>query len=430
LSGLITPSLDEMVDVAAKMQEAGLKIPLLIGGATTSAIHTAVKIAPGYKGSTVHVIDASKSVPVATKLLSQGNSQAFIEENEAKHAKLLDRHLNKKNKNVFLTLRDARDNEEKVSWDHDVIKPSFLGTKTISNFDLNELVPFIDWTPFFLTWELAGTYPKILKNNVVGEEATKLFADAKDMLQKIVDEKWLTANAVVGFYPANRIKDDLELYEFDKSTFEIDRNKTTNTLHFLRQQKPKQNDRPNYCLADFVATKDSEREDYIGCFAVTTGLGCDEKCKEFEKDHDDYSSIMLKALADRLAEAFAERLHQIVRKEFWGTSPSEDLTNKDLIKEEYKGIRPAPGYPACPEHSEKSTLFQLLDATKNTGIELTDGYAMFPAAAVSGWYFGHPDAHYFAVGEINKDQVTDYSKRKGITFEQSEKLLRPILGYQ
>jgi 5-methyltetrahydrofolate--homocysteine methyltransferase len=428
LSGLITPSLDEMADVAEKLQQAGIRIPLLIGGATTSKLHTAVKIAPGYEGATIHVVDASKAVPVASHLTSKVSHDDYVKGVREEYKHLRERHLAKKEDKVLLSLEKARKNKEIVSWDHKLIKPQFLGTKTFLNFDLATLREYIDWTPFFITWQLIGNYPKIFSNEKVGAEAKKLFADAQIMLDKIIKEKWLTANGVVGFWPANSTADDsIEVYQVDGSGNENRKNVITK-LHHVRQQKVKQEGQPNFCLSDFIAPNDTGRKDYIGGFAVTTGLGCDERAKQFEKNLDDYSSIMLKALADRLAEAFAEKLHHMVRTEHWGYISNENLNNEDLINEKYVGIRPAPGYPACPEHTEKGTLFQLLQAEKNTGIKLTENFAMYPAAAVSGWYFSHPQSHYFAVGEIDKDQVADYAKRKNMPLEEATKWLRPLLS--
>jgi len=427
LSGLITPSLDEMADVADKLQQAGIKIPLLIGGATTSKLHTAVKIAPKYSWPTIHVVDASKAVPVASHLMSKTSKEEYVKTIREEYNHLRERHLNKKEEKAFLSLDNARKNKEKLSFDHNMIKPKFLGTKKINNFDLTLLREHIDWTPFFITWELIGNYPKILTSEKYGKEAKKLFDDAQTMLDKIIKEKWLTANAVVGFWPANANNNDsIELYSYN-SSFAENRKQITGMLHHVRQQKIKPENQPNFCLTDFIAPVSSGKADYIGGFAVTAGIGCEERAKEFEKNLDDYSAIMLKALADRLAEAFAEKLHLMVRKELWGYVPNENLDNQDLIEEKYQGIRPAPGYPACPEHSEKQTLFKLLDAEKNANISLTENFAMFPGAAVSGWYFSHPKSHYFAVGEISDEQVIDYAKRKNISKEEAAKWLGPLL---
>lgn len=427
LSGLITPSLDEMADVADKLQQAGIKIPLLIGGATTSKLHTAVKIAPKYSWPTIHVVDASKAVPVASHLMSKTSKDEYVKTIREEYNHLRERHLNKKEEKAFLSLDNARKNKEKLSFDHNIIKPKFLGTKNFNNFDLAQLREHIDWTPFFITWELIGNYPKILTSEKYGKEAKKLFDDAQTMLDKIIKEKWLTANAVVGFWPANATDNDsIELYSYN-SSFAENRKQITGMLHHVRQQKIKPENQPNFCLTDFIAPVSSGKADYIGGFAVTAGIGCEERAKEFEKNLDDYSAIMLKALADRLAEAFAEKMHLMVRKELWGYEPNENLDNQDLIDEKYQGIRPAPGYPACPEHSEKQTLFKLLDAEKNANISLTENFAMFPGAAVSGWYFSHPKSHYFAVGEISDEQVIDYAKRKNISKEEAAKWLGPLL---
>lgn len=427
LSGLITPSLDEMADVAEKLQQAGIRIPLLIGGATTSKLHTAVKIAPGYEGPTIHVVDASKAVPVASHLTSKVSHDEYVKGVREEYIRLRDRHFSKKEDKKLLSLEKARKNKEMVSWDHKLTSPTFLGTKTFLNFDLSKLREYIDWTPFFITWQLIGNYPKIFENEKIGAEAKTLFKDAQKMLDKIIKEKWLTANGIVGFWPANEDENDsLELYEVVNG--QEDRNKVLCKLHHLRQQKLKAEGQPNFCLSDFIAPVNSGRKDYLGGFAVTTGIGCDERAKQFEKNLDDYSSIMLKALADRLAEAFAEKMHHMVRTELWGYSPNEKLANEDLIGEKYIGIRPAPGYPACPEHTEKATLFQLLQAEKNIGVKLTENFAMYPAASVSGWYFSHPQSHYFAVGEIDKDQVEDYAKRKNMPLEEATKWLRPSLS--
>jgi 5-methyltetrahydrofolate--homocysteine methyltransferase len=373
------------------------------------------------------VVDASKAVPVASHLMSKTSRADYVKSIREEYDHLRERHLNKKEEKTLHSLENARKNKEVFLFDHNLIKPKFLGTKTYLNFDLGSLRDHIDWTPFFITWELIGTYPKILTNEKYGTEAKKLFNDAQTMLDKIINEKWLTANAVVGFWPANATNNDsIELYDFDASGKE-NRKKTTGLLHHVRQQKIKPENQPNFCLTDFIAPVSSGKADYIGGFAVTAGIGCEERAKQFEKNLDDYSAIMLKALADRLAEAFAEKMHQMVRKELWGYVPNENLNNEDMIHEKYQGIRPAPGYPACPEHSEKSTLFQLLQAEKNAGISITENFAMFPGAAVSGWYFSHPQSHYFAVGEITDEQVADYAKRKNISKEEAAKWLGPLL---
>ena len=425
LSGLITPSLDEMVHVAKEMQKAGFKIPLLIGGATTSRAHTAVKIDEQYDEPVIHVKDASRAVGVCSKLMSKTRKEEYLKEHKEEYDKLRERHAGKQEKIDWLTIEQARENAFDGDWDnYTPPKPKELGVMTFDEYSLEELVERIDWTPFFMTWELAGKYPKILEDEVVGEEATKLFNDAKAMLKKIIDENWLQARGVIGLFPANRVNhDDIEVYTDD------DRKEVRTVLHSLRQQTKRPEGQPNYALADFIAPKETGVEDYIGAFAVTTGHNIEEKINEFEKDHDDYNSIMLKALADRLAEAFAERMHERVRKEYWGYASDEQLDNDEIINEKYQGIRPAPGYPACPDHTEKPLLWDLLDAEENAGITLTDSYAMMPAAAVSGWYFSHPKSRYFGLGKINRDQVEDYAKRKDMDLETCERWLSPNLGY-
>ena len=405
LSGLITPSLDEMVHVAKEMQRQGFTIPLMIGGATTSRAHTAVKIEPHYKGAVIYVTDASRAVGVASNLLSGELSKDYIESVRNEYIDVRERHKGKEAKTLQHSLENARQN--KFVWGNYIpVKPTFLGEKVIENLSLATLENYIDWTPFFQTWEMAGSYPKILSDSVVGEEAQKLFDDAQTMLKAIISENWLQARAVIGFFPANSVEDDIVLYtdESRQTVLEI--------LPHLRQQNIKAPGRPNYCLTDFVAPKESQTADYIGGFAVTTGIGIEEKLAEFEKAHDDYSAIMLKALADRFAEAGAEYLHQQVRKEYWGYASDENLENNDLISEKYQGIRPAPGYPACPDHTEKEKLFKLLNVTQNTNIVLTENFAMYPASAVSGWYFAHPQAQYFNVGKIDQTQLADYAMRK------------------
>ncbi len=422
LSGLITPSLDEMVHMAKEMERQGFKIPLLIGGATTSRAHTAVKIEPNYHGATVYVTDASRSVGVVSSLLSEDSQIDYIRKIKAEYTQVRDRHKGRKAKTSQHTLEKARENKFDYS-DYLPVKPSFLGTKVIDRFPLETLVWYIDWSPFFQTWELAGSYPKILDDKVVGHEARKLFADAQEMLRQIINEQWLEAKAVVGFFPANSIDDDIILYTDDSRTKQLE------VLHHLRQQNIKAPGRPNYCLSDFIAPVDSGKADYIGGFAVTTGIGIETKLAQFEQDHDDYNAIMLKALADRLAEAFAEYMHQIVRKDYWGYAKNEQLKNKELIDESYQGIRPAPGYPACPDHTEKSKLFELLNVTPNTSIELTESYAMLPAAAVSGWYFSHPQSQYFNVGKITQEQLRSYATRKNMAEEVAERWLAAHLNH-
>ena len=426
LSGLITPSLEEMAHVAKEMERQGFKVPLLIGGATTSRVHTAVKIAPNYpSGIVVYVTDASRAVGVCSNLLSDTLSSNYVAEIKADQQVAREQHEGKQGKATYIPLAEARAHGLKTDWKkYAPPKPRLLGVQKLENYPLDILVDFIDWSPFFQAWELAGRYPKILDDETVGEEARKLFADAQAMLKKIVKEKWLTANAVFGLFPANTVNDDdIEIYTDEK------RRNVAMTWHNLRQQTKKPADIPNYCLADFVAPKDSGAKDYIGGFAVTAGIGIEKKMKEFEQANDDYSAIMLQALADRLAEAFAEHLHLRVRREFWGYASDERADNEALIAEQYRGIRPAPGYPACPEHSEKGPLFELLQAPKNAGITLTESYAMLPTAAVSGFYFSHPEAKYFASGKVDKEQVADYAKRKGWTVEEAEKWLAPVLSY-
>jgi len=430
LSGLITPSLDEMVHVAKEMERLGFTTPLLIGGATTSKVHTAVKIAQNYSGPVVHVNDASKSVPVASSLISNELRDAFMAEVNKDYERVREQNKNAQSQNKFISLKEARENKFPIEWKNaEVVEPSFLGNKVFSSYDLKEIAEYIDWTPFFHSWEMKGSYPKILSDPERGAEATKLFNDAQNMLKKIIGEKWLQANAVIGIYPANAVNDDdIEVLDENKKAVKC-------SFHTIRQQTKKPAGQYNIALADFVKPKNertlsgAEATDYIASFALTTGIGIDEHVKRFEADHDDYSAIMIKALADRLAEAFAELMHKKVRKEFWAYAKNETLSNSDLIKEEYAGIRPAPGYPAQPDHTEKLTIWKLLDVEKNTGITLTDSLAMVPTAAVSGLYFSHPQSHYFGIGKINKEQVEDYAKRKGMKFEEAEKWLGPNLSY-
>jgi len=421
LSGLITPSLDEMVNVAKEMQRQGFEIPIMIGGATTSKVHTAVKIAPAYEQPVVYVKDASRAVGVAQNLLSSGLKEKFSKQISEEYADIREKRANKKGERKKFTLQQARANKFAINWEeYTPPKPSFLGIKVFEDYSLEELREYIDWTPFFRTWELAGRYPQILNDKIVGEEAGKLYKDAQAMLDKIISENWLQARAVIGFFPANSVNDDdIEIYNDDN------RSEVKTVLHHIRQQISKIKGKANLCLADFIAP--TGNSDYIGAFAVTAGIGIDEHITRFEKDHDDYNSILLKALADRLAEAFAERMHLRVRKEFWGYATDENLTNEELIKEKYQGIRPAPGYPACPEHTEKGTLWELLQPDKHVGITITESYAMLPTAAVSGWYFSHPESQFFGTGKIDKDQVQDYAKRKGMTMEEAERWLSPIL---
>jgi len=426
LSGLITPSLEEMAHVAKEMQRQGFTIPLLIGGATTSRVHTAVKIEPNYPaGATVYVTDASRAVGVCSNLLSDTLRDNYVAGIKADYAAAREQHEGKKSKAVYVSLADARTHGVKTDWNsYTPPKPYLLGVHKFEAYPLDKIAEYIDWSPFFNAWELAGRYPKILQDEVVGMEARKLFADAQAMLKRIIKEKWLTANAVFGLFPANTVSnDDIEIYT-DES-----RSKVATIWHNLRQQTKKPADIPNYCLADYIAPKESGVADYIGAFAVTTGIGIDARVAEFEKHHDDYNAIMLKALADRLAEAFAELLHARVRREFWGYATDETLDNDALIAEKYRGIRPAPGYPACPEHSEKGPLFELLQAPLNAGITITESYAMLPTAAVSGFYFSHPQAQYFAIGKVDRDQVINYAQRKDWTLEEAERWLAPVLRY-
>jgi 5-methyltetrahydrofolate--homocysteine methyltransferase len=427
LSGLITPSLDEMVYVAKEMQRQGFTIPLMIGGATTSKTHTAVKIEPNYKGTVIHVLDASRSVSVASSLLTKDEdaSSNFILSLKSEYEKIRVGHAGRQSHKEYLKLEDARKNKVNIDWKNfNSIEPTFLGTKVFEDYDLSELRNYIDWTPFFQSWELAGKFPQILEDHIVGEEAKKLFDDANEMLDKIISEKWLQAKAVIGFWPVKSDGDDIEIYTG------IESRNILATCHHLRQQNKKAPGQPNFCLSDFILPKEVEGIDFMGGFAVSTGFGIEEKIKKFESEHDDYSSILLKALADRLAEAFAERMHERVRKEFWGFSPNENWDNSQLIEEEYQGIRPAPGYPACPDHTEKSTLFQLLQVKESVGIELTESYAMYPASSVSGWYFSHPESKYFGLGMIGKDQTSSYSKRKNISLPDVERWLSPVLNYE
>ena len=426
LSGLITPSLDEMAYVAREMEREGFNVPLLIGGATTSKVHTAVKIAPGYAQTTIYVPDASRAVGVAGNLMSATAREAYTAEIKAEYARMREAHARQQQSKKRQTFSAACANKVKIDWAaYKPEKPRTMGLTIFEDYDLAELTRTIDWTPFFQTWELAGKYPDILNDAVVGQTARNLYNDAQAMLQRLVGEKWLTAKAVIGFWPANSVGEDIEIYA------DAGRTKVLTTLHELRQQMFRENDsaRANMSLADFIAPKESGVADYIGAFAVTSGIDLEKKAAEFEKDHDDYNSILVKALADRLAESFAERMHQRVRKEFWAYAPDEKLSNEELIAEKYRGIRPAPGYPACPDHTEKALLWKLLDAKNNAGITLTDSFAMWPAASVSGFYFAHPDVAYFGVGKIERDQVEDYAKRKGMTVAEVERWLAPNLNY-
>jgi 5-methyltetrahydrofolate--homocysteine methyltransferase len=423
LSGLITPSLDEMVHVAKEMKREGFTIPLLIGGATTSKVHTAVKIEPHYNYPVVHVNDASRSVPVVSSLLSKELRDSFIEQIRSENERTRSYHKADRAQAKFLSLTEAQKNKFTISTQKGN-KPNFIGVKVFESFDVKELIDFIDWTPFFISWEMKGSYPKLLKDPVRGTEAQKLFDDAQAMLKQIVAEKWLTAKAVVGIFPALSDGDDIEVYDhFGKEKIA--------TFHTLRQQSQKADNFKNVALADFIKSKQESNGDmdYIGAFAVCTGFGIEKWIEKFEKEHDDYSSIMLKALADRLAEAFAELMHKKVRTEIWGYASDEKLSREEIVKEKYQGIRPAPGYPAQPDHTEKITLWNLLDVEKNTGITLTESLAMYPTAAVSGMYFAHPDAHYFSVGKLEKDQIADYARRKKMKQQEIERWLGSVLAY-
>lgn len=427
LSGLITPSLDEMVHVAKEMQRRGMKLPLLIGGATTSRVHTAVKIAPHYENPVIHVLDASRSVPVVSNLLSENETEKnnFLDSISSEYQRVRDDHSKRTSEKIFISIEAARANKLKVDWSKEkIVKPTVLGVSTFRNFPLSKLRNYIDWTPFFQTWELKGKYPAIFNHSDYGSEAKKLFDDANKLLDKIISQSLLTANGIAGLFPANTIgEDDIEIYNDDS------RRVVKQVIHTLRQQQQKTEGQPNFSLADFIAPKESEVDDYIGMFAVTAGMGIEKLIRQFEKDHDDYNSIMVKALADRLAEAFAECMHEKVRRELWGYASDETLSNEDLIKEKYVGIRPAPGYPAQPDHTEKPIIFSTLDVENSIGIKLTESMAMYPAASVSGLYFAHRDAKYFNVGKIGKDQVIDYHRRKGMSVDEVERWLSPNLGY-
>jgi 5-methyltetrahydrofolate--homocysteine methyltransferase len=414
-----------MGHVAREMQRQGFTVPLLIGGATTSRAHTALKIEPHYKSPCVWVKDASRAVGVAQSLVSKELVDGFMAKIRAEYAEVRERHRNRGPGKQLVSMEKARAQRFTCDWaDYEPPQPARPGITVFDDYDLAELRNYIDWRPFFQAWELAGHYPAILTDEVVGPQATELFNDAQTMLDRIIAEKWLTARAVIGFWPAANVGDDIELLPSPAVG-----GKQPVVLHHLRQQADKPVERPNLCLSDFIAPKEHGKRDWIGGFAVTAGLGIEPHLERFHAEHDDYSSIILKALADRLAEAFAERMHERVRREFWGYARSETLDNEALIAEKYQGIRPAPGYPACPDHTEKTTLFRLLDATANTGIELTEGFSMYPAAAVSGWYFSHPGSQYFVVGRLTREQVEDYAKRKGWTREEAERWLASSLDY-
>jgi 5-methyltetrahydrofolate--homocysteine methyltransferase len=420
LSGLITPSLDEMVYLAKELDKINVQIPIMIGGATTSRAHTAVKIAPQYKATVVHVNDASRAVTVAGNLLNSDTNEKYTQDIRTEYDALREGYLNRSRDKNFLTIEQARVNKLKLDWNtYTPTKPNFIGTKTV-DVAIADLVDYIDWTPFFNSWELYGKYPAILTDEVVGEQATSLFADAQQMLHQLIQENWLTAKGILGIFPANTINDDDIQLTTD--------NGQPITFLTLRQQSQKTAGAPNIALADFIAPKDSGVQDYMGCFCVTTGFGVEEKAKAFEKDLDDYNSILVKALGDRLAEAFAEYLHLLVRKEIWGYASDENLSNQDLIAENYKGIRPAPGYPACPDHLEKPTIWKLLDVEQIIGVTLTESMAMWPASSVSGYYFANPESKYFGLGKIKQDQVEDYSKRRNTTMEHAQKWLAPNIA--
>ncbi|MGB5697817.1 MAG: vitamin B12 dependent-methionine synthase activation domain-containing protein, partial [Polyangiales bacterium] len=422
LSGLITPSLDEMVNVASEMQRRGMDIPLLIGGATTSRAHTAVKIAPAYRGSTVHVLDASRVVNVVSALLSPERRAELDSKNrdeQEKSRRLFEHRQNRE----LISLSIAREHRMPIEWrSQDVPAPQFQGRRIIDDVSLEDIAPYIDWTFFFTAWDLKGKFPQVLHHERHGAAARELYDHGRALLDRIISEKLLTPRGVYGFWPANRDGDDIVVWSDDA------RNRESLRFHMLRQQAVKPNDQPYFCLSDFVAPASTGLQDHIGAFAVTTGIGADELARKFEQDHDDYNAIMVKALADRLAEAFAELLHQRARRE-WGYEPEEGFTSEELIAERYRGIRPAFGYPACPDHSEKTALWQLLGAD-DVGITLTEHFAMYPAASVSGIYLGHPRSRYFAVGPIDRDQVEDYASRKKISVEEAERWLQPNLGYQ
>ena len=422
LSGLITPSLDEMVYLAKELDRQNIKIPVLIGGATTSKAHTAVKIAPVSKGPVIHVNDASRAVAVVSNLLQKDKKEPYILKIREEYEVFKEKFLERTSSKTYLTYQQAQQNFLTLDWDQfKPTPPKTLGGITLTDFPLEELVPFIDWSPFFRSWDLHGKYPDILTDSVVGEQAQSLFADAKEMLAQLVKEKWLTAKARFGIFPANANGDDIEIYTDE------DREKVFATWLTLRQQLKKSKDQPNIALSDFIAPKTTGVKDYMGAFCVCTGFGTSEKAKAFEEENDDYNSIMIKALADRLAEAFAEYLHLKVRKEYWGYASDEKLSNKELINETYKGIRPAPGYPACPDHLEKKTLWDLLKVEEEIGVTLTESLAMWPAAAVSGYYFAHPEARYFGLGKIKEDQLVSYSQRRKISLEEARKWLNPNL---
>jgi 5-methyltetrahydrofolate--homocysteine methyltransferase len=425
LSGLITPSLDEMVHVASEMQRLGFQQPLLIGGATTSPAHTAVKIDPRFQGAVIYVKDASRAVGVCQTLMSAEARPAYVSRIKQENAVRREQHAGRGVKSPTMTLAQARANRPPLDWrTYTPPVPRFLGVRVFDDWSLEELTRYIDWTPFFNAWELRGKFPDILTDSVVGEQAGKLYEDARAMLRTAIRERWLQARAVCGLFAANSRADDVLIYADDS------RSAPLQVLSFLRQQKDLPAGKPHAALADYVAPADSGVRDYLGAFAVTTGIGIEAPLARFAAAHDDYSAIMLKVLADRLAEALAERLHERVRREFWGYVPEEHCSNEQLIREEYRGIRPAPGYPSCPDHTEKAKLFALLQPEQNAGITLTESFAMYPAAAVSGWYFSHPEARYINIGRVDRDQIEDYARRKGLSVATMERWLAPNLGYE
>jgi len=429
LSGLITPSLDEMIHVAKEMERLELKIPLLIGGATTSKQHTAVKIAPRYSSPAVHVLDASRSVVVCSSLLDPTARDEYMEDINEEYEEVREDHYENLREKKYFPLEKARTLKMKIDWKdgYQPCRPSFLGTKTFDDYDLSRLIPYIDWKPFFDVWQLRGKYPnsrfpKIFNDETVGKEAEKLFKDAQEMLESIVKKKLLKAKGIVGFYPANSVGDDIKVND--------EHGNYAATFFGLRQQAEKELNECFTCISDFIAPQSSEVQDYIGAFAVTAGFGCEEICKQFEKEMDDYKVIMFKALADRLAEAYAEELHERVRVELWGYNRAETLESEDLLKIKYTGIRPAPGYPVQPDHTEKTTMWNLMKVKEQTGIELSESLAMLPAASVSGLYFAHPESSYFSLGKVPKDQVEDYSRRKGQSMAETERWLSMNLAYE
>jgi 5-methyltetrahydrofolate--homocysteine methyltransferase len=424
LSGLITPSLDEMVHVAKEMERLNIKIPLLIGGATTSRIHTAVKIAPNLNGPAIHVLDASRSVPVVSNLINKDNRAKLIEDIKEEYAQLREHHAQRTSGKKFISINDARANKLLLDWsNYKPKRPNAPGVHVLNNIPISEIREYIDWTPFFITWELKGKYPTIFDNEKYGNEAKKLFDDANNLLDEIGQNALLQTSMVFGLFPANAIGDDIEIYTDDS------RSGILGVLHTIRQQSQKTKSANNIALADYIVPKETDLNDYIGMFAVTSGIGIEKLLEQYAKEHDDYKSIMIKAIADRLAEALAEYLHKKVRIQYWGYSADENLNNEQLIKETYAGIRPAPGYPAQPDHTEKNTIWKLLSVEKNAGIILTENLAMYPAASVCGIYFAHPEARYFTTGKIEKDQIQDYAKRKGFSVIEAERWLRPILSY-